>query len=331
MIYEYAIDPKLVVRLGDFPDLAWWMVSRLGNDTGCVVSEYPKDIDRAIYKELKEQIQLATSDDEKLQLENKRPRIEEIARRIKARHPVGMAKRRNPHLWAGSFTEEHQRHFFDYILAESGSVEGQRPIPNVIEWLRDPDSHLHQCPASLLVSRTPADLGVALSPILKNAREITFIDPYFSPYSSGFCHAFREYLRRVPSSVEIRGSLPRSISIICNADAKVGTPSAYPEREFKDGCKQELQGLIPAGIRLRIRRAREKRGESNWHKLHNRFLLTDIGGVVFGHGTDSRTQSEDSSKDILSLLSAKSLAEVRNLYNPTGNHFDWTEPVIEIP
>ena len=183
-----------------------------------------------------------------------------------------------------------------------------------------------------MISRTAVDLAKALAPILNNAREIAFVDPYFCPYNSGFCDAFREYLRIIPCLIEVRGALPRSVTIICNAEAKFGIPpSAYPAKEFKEGCENELRRLIPSGIQLRIRRAREKRGESNWHKLHNRFLLTDIGGIVFGHGTDSRTQQEDSSKDILSILSAKDLEEVKRLYNPSGNFFDWSEPVVEIP
>ena len=333
MIYEYAVDPKLIVTLGDFPDLAWWLVSQLGNDTGCVVSEYPKDIDRAIYKELKEQIR-AASEDEKIHLQKKRAKIEEIAARIKVRHPVGMAKRKNSIPWTGIFSDEHQRHPFDFVLAESGAMEGQRAIPNVFEWLRDPDSHLHQSPSSLLVSRTADELSNAVAPILKNAREITFIDPYFLPYNNSFCDAFKYYLRRIPCSTAIRGALPRSVTMICNANAKftnqAGPPSAYSEVDFKAACESELPQIIPSGILLRIRRAREKRGESNWHKLHNRFLLTDIGGIAFGHGIDCRSQPGDSSKDTLSLLSSVAVREIKNMYNPTENFFDWSEPVIEI-
>ncbi len=332
MIYEYAVDPSLIIKLAEFPDLAWWTISRLGNGTSCVVSEYPQNLSRAVYKILKDQIRDAASNEEKIILKKKQPKVEELAAIIEKRHYVGMVKRKNPAQWNGTFEAESRRHPFDFILSESCAAEGANPIGNIIEWLRDPDSHLHQCPTSLLVSRIPADLGAALAPILKNAREITFIDPYFSPYCSGFCDAFSKYLQLIPSSTEVRGTLPRSVAIICNADAKFGNPpSIYPEREFKDGCEKELKGMIPSGIRLRIRRAREKRGKSNWHKLHNRFLLTDIGGVVFGHGIDSRNQPGDSSKDILSLLSAKGLEEIKNLYNPPANHFDWSEPVIEIP
>jgi hypothetical protein len=63
-------------------------------------------------------------------------------------------------------------------------------------------------------------------------------------------------------------------------------------------------------------------------EIHNRYILTDIGGVIFGHGTDC---SPNDSCDNISLLDPRSLAYWKNAYRPDSLAFDWSEPPVIIP
>ena len=62
-------------------------------------------------------------------------------------------------------------------------------------------------------------------------------------------------------------------------------------------------------------------------EIHNRYILTDIGGVIFGHGTDC---SSNDSYDNISLLDAHSLAHWKNAYTPGSSAFAWSEPPVII-
>ena len=53
--------------------------------------------------------------------------------------------------------------------------------------------------------------------------------------------------------------------------------------EFRKECENKLPSIIPEDLTLTVYRWKEREGGE---KLHNRYILTDIGGVQFGHGLD---------------------------------------------
>src|ERR687892_2444801 len=52
---------------------------------------------------------------------------------------------------------------------------------------------------------------------------------------------------------------------------------------FRGECERYLPTLVPAGLILIVRRWTNRAGGE---RLHNRYVLTDIGGVQFGVGLD---------------------------------------------
>ena len=54
---------------------------------------------------------------------------------------------------------------------------------------------------------------------------------------------------------------------------------------------RDLALIVPKGMQLRILRLKElsaEGGSPGGEKLHNRYILTEMGGVTFGIGLDSR-------------------------------------------
>jgi hypothetical protein len=62
----------------------------------------------------------------------------------------------------------------------------------------------------------------------------------------------------------------------------------------------QLPRIIPRGITVLLKRWRQnERGRGQL--LHNRYILTDIGGVSFGAGLDANLRNSDRDADDISL------------------------------
>jgi hypothetical protein len=72
---------------------------------------------------------------------------------------------------------------------------------------------------------------------------------------------------------------------------------APPFKMFQQESEQFLPGLVPRGQNLLVRRWKNR---SLGEKLHNRYVLTDIGGVQFGVGLD---EGDVGTTDDVTLLS----------------------------
>ena len=67
---------------------------------------------------------------------------------------------------------------------------------------------------------------------------------------------------------------------------------------FRRECEKHLPAVVPAGVELVVRRWRNRDGGD---RLHNRYILTDIGGVQFGVGLD---EGDPGTTDDVTLLHA---------------------------
>ena len=72
---------------------------------------------------------------------------------------------------------------------------------------------------------------------------------------------------------------------------EVHTSAEFTETEefFRGECKRRLRRCVPEGIQVLVRRLRQKQ---DGEKLHNRYILTDLGGVAFGIGLDDGNGNE---------------------------------------
>ena len=116
-------------------------------------------------------------------------------------------------------------------------------------------------------------MGQAVSALLSNCSEAIFVDPHFNPdklkYRRPFEHFFQALLHNR------KGTLPRRVEV--HASDKLG--SSF----FNDGCHEKMPRIIPLGLKVIFKQWQERPGGE---KLHNRYILTDIGGVDFGTGLD---------------------------------------------
>ena len=79
------------------------------------------------------------------------------------------------------------------------------------------------------------------------------------------------------------GETPKRVEIHTAAE-RTGT-----EKFFRGECERRLCQWIPDGIPVLVRRLRQKQ---DGEQLHNRYILTDLGGVTFGTGLDEGDEGE---------------------------------------
>ena len=137
-----------------------------------------------------------------------------------------------------------------------------------------------------IVSRNADAVADAVAPLLRMSREIFFIDPHFGPERARYRHAVQKFLERALNS-ERRTPVTR-IEIHTNATSDINF--------FSSECRRRLCPIIPNGVRIRLVRWTER---PNGEKLHNRFILTDIGGISFRTGLDAGAEGQT---DEISLL-----------------------------
>ena len=85
---------------------------------------------------------------------------------------------------------------------------------------------------------------------------------------------------------------------------------------FRQECERYLPAVIPGGMTLIVRRWQNRpAGE----KLHNRYILTDVGGVQFGFGLD---EGDRGTTDDVTLLSAPAYGQRLGDYAGPAYAFD---------
>ena len=312
MIYEYAIEPEFLLELTDKADLANSLRRSLQTGAACVVAGYPEKLGEHAYAVAHSELSKATDTKHKAKWQKRMHQVAELA----ASFADVTTRRYGGSQWKQSFVEEHARFPFYGILSNRESTSNTLPLKN-LTWLRGEECHLFNCPRQCTVERNSTELANLLKPLLQNAAEIRFVDPCFFA-EPRYKEAYDAYFHLIAQTNGVRSPCIREIQVICSV-GKRGHSEAY----FKQKCK-ELAKIIPDGIKLYIHRISEIPGGQ---EIHNRYILTDIGGVFLGYGTDP-SRSNPKSHDDIAILERKPFIKWREAYKPHSHIFDWSEPPV---
>lgn len=312
MIHEYALEPELVATW--HTDLHYsYFIRCFGfdpendNATGRVVAQYPENWQEKVWDVFR-----ANSGQSADYI--KRIRITELLKQFGEPEVYRLNKDTwsDQRTWLENAEQENTRHPFHAILAR----DNPRNNPQVMcgDDVRDtPRPPLWGVASDDKILRQAMAMANHLEPMLRCATRILFIDPHFNPLTNRYKNPLREFLR-----------------IICDGRREVKleyhTLADYrtPWDEFQQECQDALPYIIPHGFKLTVRRWEERpRGE----QLHNRYILTDIGGVLFGYGLDEGDGSDD-----ISRLSREIYRKRCNDYGHSGSNpaFDREEEPIVI-
>ena len=267
MVYEFAVEPTLLNRWDQFR----YLVEKFDVSQGRLISRFPEKWKRMVYESLAE-----CKDVEKA-------RIEEGLRRIDHRLlTTTRAYNDGGPSWLENAEASHLQKPFRAILAG----ENPRHHVEVIDGQGlDEASPLWAIPDPPRVPRLAANIAAAVGPFMKMGNVLILVDPNVRPnerrYASSLAALF-EMARRAD------GSFPRrmELHIRYNPDA-----DDAPTLEFIAGkCEKFLPAVVPAGANLKVRILTQRQGGK---KLHERYLLTDIGCIKVDPGLDEGEAGEN--------------------------------------
>ncbi len=283
MIREFALEPELVASWTDRRTCRYYL-EQFGLGTGRIVSRFPKKWQRRVLQAFDDSFNLQElSAEERGRLQVRQKRIEVLLVRL----TEVMVQRRghtwNPdEPWLTNALAEHARVAFDAILARApgagvGEVLSEADCDNDhARWL---------APRSRVVRREAPDLKDCVVSMLRSCSEVIFVDPHFGPEKKRYLTTMRGFLRAVFN--DRPGDPPRRVEI---HSASLATPEF-----FRSECVERLGRLIPVGATIQV-----------WHlkarpaceELHNRYILTDLGGVSFGAGLDLGPRGQRGTDDV---------------------------------
>ena len=303
MIHEYALEPELVATWGNRQDFRYF-VEKFGLGQPRIVSRYPKRWKRLVWQAFQ------SSDD----LE--RARMVELLQRLGERmvHRTGYSWDQG-RAWSENARAEHKRVPFHAILARENPDGHPRVL--VAAELNDAIP-LWAVPRAVAIARQAADLAAAVAAMLRIARTVVFVDPYFGPDKGRYRRTLEAFLRAMTEGRAVEG--PGRVEVHTSADENRNGTREF----FAAECQRRLPGCVPTGARLRIVRLRQRPGGE---RLHNRYILTDIGGVLFGVGLDD---GDEGDTDDVQLLDRAQYEERWRHYASDAPAFDQPEPPVEI-
>ncbi len=268
MIYEYALEPKLVATWTDRKDCRYFKESfELGQ--GRIVSRYPKRWKRLVWDAYNGTDDFA------------RTRLAELLSRLSERMVLrsSIHWQADPTTWLENAEREHARRPFHAILAQSNP----RNNANVLtEAQMDADSELRWgVPRGRSIARSAPAMADAVAPMLRCSSVVIFVDPHFGPERPRYRRSLEAFL--VQMIHQRPGEAPKRVEV--HTAAKNTGTDAF----FRGECETRLSRCVPKGTQVLVRRLSERpAGE----KLHNRYILTDLGGVAFGIGLDDGGKGE---------------------------------------
>jgi len=304
MIHEYALEPEFVASWHDRL-LGRFFIEQFGFGTGRVVSRYPKKWRKLVWDAFQAAFGAGAGEIE-------RKRVEELLARLTApevRRPGCVWD--DARGWLENAEWENERRPFHAIL----SRDNPRGRPNVVRaddvLAGTPKAWL--APGSIVVERTAASMADGVASMLRSATRIVFVDPHF--------RAIRpEFNRPLSAFLQIVRAAGSQAAIELHTAERADAP---PWDSFRRECEDYLPRIIPKSLTLAVRRWKNRVGGE---RLHNRYILTDVGGVQFGVGLD---EGDPGATDDVTLLSAEAYRRRLEAYIGSARAFD-LEGEVEI-
>jgi hypothetical protein len=267
MIYEYAIEPALAVAWAKNQSEFEYYFEKFGLGQSKIMSEFPK------FKNWRRQFKQAAAGAQDFELQ----RITVLFNLLVERRVIREGFFYDGTIsWLENAETENDRCPFQAILSSENprkhkSVLSQASIKSSSPWKTEEQDYCQ---------RIAENMAQLVLPLLSNCRELYFIDPHFGPENPRHRRPIEAFLKTMAN---YRFGKPLPVCI------EIHTSNKADSVFFNDTCRKKLPNLIPSGYCVRLKRWIARPGRE---KFHQRFILTDIGGVEVDPGLDDGKEGE---------------------------------------
>jgi len=287
MIKEYALDPGILSNWKDFR----YFIEKFGIENGRLISRYPKNWTGRVKETIK-----GCRDIEYLRIVD---RLENIDDKLCRRHHEWCESKS----WINNAEEEHAVRPFHAIVAENNPLNHSFVL---VGDEVDERNALWKAEIQEDIPRNPNLMANAASLLLQQSKVIIFIDPHFSPQEARFRRPLKAFLEVATRN---RTTQIKRVSYYLKAKSTL--------EYFKQECNKHLKDLIPERMTVGFIRLHEKVGGE---KLHDRYIITERGGIGYTVGLDDGNRGEHTG---IALLSGSN-------YKKTWNDYLSDDPSFEI-
>lgn len=269
MIHAYAIEPDCVVKWCEKRTFRL-ITSSFGIGTPRVFLEYPKfsTWKRDVYATLRKGAGPSSLDEKRLE-ELFRILGECRVRRTDCSYDGTL-------LWLENTENEHLRLPFSAIIALSNPRSHQAVLME--ESIGDDSEPLWFRRMSKTPSRRGKNIAAAISNMIRNADELHLIDPNFGPENPRHRIVVESIAQELADGI-LKGN--RTVIVHCRKKSTL--------EFFEETVENEMAQGISKKITIRFKRWNERAGGE---KLHNRYVLSRVGGVTLGVGLDEGTYGQ---------------------------------------
>ncbi len=268
LFHEYALDPRLLNNWSDFR----YFADAFGWSKGRLISHYPKRWKSLVYDQLGN-----CSPVEKLKIVERLKIIDErMLKRSKSEWNPAQPD------WLINAELEHEERPFHRLIAK----ENPRANPDVLIGADlDESEDAWRLKNVIEVNRVALTMASAVKDLLRTARSICLIDPHFAPEMPRYIRTLSSFINAAFDGRTV--DLQRfEYHLECKAT----------EAFFQAQCLDNVVPIIPPDLEIDFLRWVVKPcGES----LHDRFILTDLGGVRFTVGLDDGNKNAFTGIEIL--------------------------------
>jgi len=324
MIYEFALEPKLVARWCERKEYLFFD-EKFGVRSRRIISTYPKKWKKFVWD--------AFNNGPSANNQNAQMRMTELVQYLWQNSIKRPSTFPEIMVWLERAETEHAERPFRAILA-TNNPRNQTFVINANQLFENGHA-LWMIPESDSTPRNPTEIAETLSPLLRLCHHALLVDPFFDPNKDRFRRTLKAILKKCSGNVcglehlniELHTSIDRFFKAWELGENRAILTESNVYENFVLDCKKRIPSLVPEGIQIKIIVWKQR---DNGEKLHNRYLLTDMFGVMFGTGSDAASDLGSVESDDFALLEEGQYLNRYKQYSATTPAFDLVGEPFEI-
>lgn len=283
MIKEFALDPRTIASWQD----ARYLLEKFGFSNGRLICRLPKEKES---KKLWEQMVL-----ESIVKPTDRSRVFSKLKSIKRTHFIERNSSYDDSKdWLYNAQCEHLKAEFQAIISTENPSKDDYIIVYDDEF--DEEHIKFRTDTSKSINRVAIDMALSISGLLKLSKKIIFVDPKFCNLEPRHTRPFIEFMNAIYSRNNVLPILNIEYHMEERRDA-----------QFDKDIQTKICSNFPQSYKFDLIMWPQK-------VLHNRYVLTNLGGVEFGIGLDEDT-TRLKPTDVITNLGNEAYKKEYDFYN----------------